>query len=163
LRALPARAPRRGDRLAAPCRRGRTLPLRRARPRDRPEARRGAQAHPAGDRRPARARRGRAARRRGARASRGRPPGTLDHGGSAMLIDHGVLRIRAGLCPVLVTVPLGASSRRGVFAREGELPRFALYARTFPTDAAVGEWVRADVDEMQWLAATEIAHAVGVT
>ncbi|MEZ4409550.1 MAG: hypothetical protein R3A52_24220 [Polyangiales bacterium] len=78
-----------------------------------------------------------------------------------MLIENGVLRVRAGLNPVLVTLPLGASTRRGTFARGGDLTRFSLYARTWPTPDAKREWLRRDVDELEWVAGTELAHAVG--
>lgn|GEM_PF-1417903 len=80
-----------------------------------------------------------------------------------MLIDHGVLRLRAGLDPALVTVPLGASSRRGAFARDGDLSKFTLYAKTFPTEDSSSEWLRVDVDELQWIDATALAHALGRT
>ena len=80
-----------------------------------------------------------------------------------MLIDQGVLTLRAGLGPALITVPLGASSRRGAFARDGELPRCTLYARTFATEERVGEWMRAPAHELGWIAATDFAHAFGFT
>lgn len=80
-----------------------------------------------------------------------------------MLIDHGVLRLRAGLDPALITVPLGASSRRKAFARDGELAKFTLYARTFPTEAASSEWLRVEADELHWISGTALAHAVGRT
>jgi hypothetical protein len=80
-----------------------------------------------------------------------------------MLIENGVLRVRAGLNPVVLTIPLGASSRRGVFAKDGELESVALYARTFPTDDARREWLRIDVAPRAWIAATALAHAIGRT
>jgi len=80
-----------------------------------------------------------------------------------VLIDHGVLRLRAGLDPALITVPLGASSRRGAFARDGDLSKFTLYAKTFPTEDSSSEWLRVDVDELQWVDATALAHALGRT
>ena len=80
-----------------------------------------------------------------------------------MLIDHGVLRLRAGLDPALITLPLGASSRRGAFAREGDLSKFTLYAKTFPTEDSTREWLRVEVDELQWIDATALAHALGRT
>jgi len=63
-----------------------------------------------------------------------------------MLIENGVLRVRAALNPVILTLPLGCSSRRGAFAKDGELERFALYARTFPTDDGGREWIRLEVE-----------------
>lgn len=80
-----------------------------------------------------------------------------------MLIENGLLRVRAGLNPVILSVPLGASSRRGVFAKEGEVESLALYARTFPTDDARREWLRLQVDARAWIAATALAHAIGRT
>ncbi|MDO9018786.1 MAG: hypothetical protein Q8S73_38020 [Deltaproteobacteria bacterium] len=80
-----------------------------------------------------------------------------------MLIDHGVLRLRAGLDPALITVPLGASSRRGAFAREGDAAKFTLYAKTFPTEDSSAEWLRIEVDELHWIDGTALAHALGRT
>lgn len=80
-----------------------------------------------------------------------------------MLIDHGVLRLRAGLDPALITVPLGASSRRGAFAREGDLAKFTLYAKTFPTEESGSEWLRVDAGELHWISGTSLAHALGRT
>lgn len=78
-----------------------------------------------------------------------------------MLIENGILRVRAGLNPVLVSLPLVASTRRGVFARAGDLSRFGLYARTWPTPDARREWLRRPIDELEWTTGTELAHAVG--
>ena len=50
-----------------------------------------------------------------------------------MLIENGLLRVRAGLNPVILTVPLGATSRRGAFSRPGDLLNFSLYTKTFPS------------------------------
>ncbi len=80
-----------------------------------------------------------------------------------MLIENGVLRVRAALNPVVITLPLGSSSRRGSFAKDGEVPRFALYARTFPTDDAKRDWLRLEVEPQQWIAGTALAHAIGRT
>lgn len=80
-----------------------------------------------------------------------------------MLIENGVLRVRAALNPVILTLPLGCSSRRGAFAKDGELERFALYARTFPTDDGGREWIRLEVEPRQWIAGTALAHAIGRT
>lgn len=81
-----------------------------------------------------------------------------------MLIENGLLRIRAELTPVVLTVPLGVSSRRGVFARSGDLREFALYARTFPTkEDRGGEFIRIQVDETEWIAGNALGHAVGRT
>jgi hypothetical protein len=80
-----------------------------------------------------------------------------------MLIENGVLRVRAGVTPVLVTVPLGATSRRGLFARPGEVERMGLYARAYPTEESRKEWLRVELDTMQWVAATELAHCLGRT
>ncbi len=77
-----------------------------------------------------------------------------------MLIEAGVLRVRAGITPVVITIPLGASSRRGVFGREGELREFAVYARAFGAD---GGHVRLVVRDLDWIAATDMAMAIGRT
>ena len=44
-----------------------------------------------------------------------------------MLIENGVLRVRAELNPVILTVPLGATSRRGLFARSLSDRRGGVY------------------------------------
>jgi len=80
-----------------------------------------------------------------------------------VLIENGVLRVRAGITPVLITVPLGATSRRGFFARAGEVERMALYARAWPAEGERREWIRAEVDCMVWMAAAELGPAVGRT
>ncbi len=84
-----------------------------------------------------------------------------------MLIENGVLRVRAGLNPVILTVPLGATSRRGLFARTGDLRAFSLYARTFPSadpkESRGAGHTRVTCRELAWLPATELGAAVGRT
>ncbi len=80
-----------------------------------------------------------------------------------MLIENGVLRVRAGITPVLITVPLGATGRRGFFAKGGEVERMGLYARAFPAEGSRREWVRVEVDTMQWIAAAEFGEGLGRT
>ncbi len=83
-----------------------------------------------------------------------------------MLIENGVLRVRAGLNPVILTVPLGATSRRGLFSRAGDARAFSLYAKAFPAPdakATQGGHVRVDCRELAWLPASELGAAVGRT
>jgi hypothetical protein len=83
-----------------------------------------------------------------------------------MLIENGVLRIRAGLNPVILTVPLGATARRGLFSRAGDVRAFSLYAKTFPASEAKGANVghtRVSCRELAWLAGPELGAAVGRT
>jgi hypothetical protein len=83
-----------------------------------------------------------------------------------MLIENGVVRVRAGLNPVIVTVPLGTTSRRGMFARAGDLHAFSLYAKTFPgrdPHATHAGHVRLSCRELDWLSGPELGAAVGLT
>ena len=83
-----------------------------------------------------------------------------------MLIENGVLRIRAGLNPVTLTLPLGATSRRGSFARAGDADAFSLYAKTFPiADAkrAQREYARIECRSLEWLSGPELGAAIGWT
>ncbi len=83
-----------------------------------------------------------------------------------MLIENGVLRVRAGLNPVTLTIPLGATARRGSFARAGDVDAFTLYAKTFPQPdekRAQRDYMRVECRALDWLSGPELGAAVGYT